>query len=99
MCKGDGTLYRRKIKLRSPVAVRKHKEPTELDFHTFFDVVDNRTRNEILKTGMPGQPPSLHIYSNDTKTTTSFFILTENPHDVTDIENQLLKKHHSEYDY
>ena len=45
-----------------------HREPTQLDFVTFFHLVDQTNRNSMLK-GALNTPASLYLYSNENQTT------------------------------
>jgi hypothetical protein len=53
------------------VSTFTHKAPPELDFCTFFNLVDNTTRNSMLKQS-PTVLASLYLYSSKNQTTTSY---------------------------
>jgi len=66
--------------IRYKVHESKHKEPTSLDFYTFLHLIDKTARNNMSK-HEAGTSTSVHLYSKDTQTTTSFLISVSNNHD------------------
>jgi hypothetical protein len=55
------------------LSVTRHKEPTPLDFDTLFHLTDNYTTTRIQKEN--NISPTLHLYSNETQTTTTYLIV------------------------
>jgi hypothetical protein len=70
------------------------KAPPDLDFDTFFHLVDNTTRNSLLKQ-QPTAPASLYLYSSRNQTTTSYSLTICDADDggrMTDVLNQLIEE-------
>jgi len=75
------------------------KAPQELDFCTFFRLVDNTTRNSMLKQ-QPTAPATLYLYSSKYQTTTSYSLSICDVQDggrITDALNQLIDENPHDY--
>ncbi|MDQ6863805.1 MAG: hypothetical protein M3044_08265, partial [Thermoproteota archaeon] len=76
-----------------------HKASPELDFCTFFHIVDNTTRNSMLKQ-QPTAPASLYLYSSKNQTTTSYSLTICDVQDggrMTDALDQLIDENPHDY--
>ncbi|NAL78180.1 hypothetical protein [Nitrososphaera sp. AFS] len=62
--------------------------PSDLSFHTFFDLVDNTTRNSILRQ-LPTAPVALYLYSSKDQTTTCYSLTVVDGGSITDALIQL----------